>query len=300
MSIIENKPRFLKDIDLIKLRGIWEDSPLIGFRWLCDQEGLSDGMCASIGGVAKRESWKKIPNILFKKCYRCGFWLKEELYVQSRNVCECCLCEKDLYNLKLSSQEAKDIKEKLSRHRFTEKIINDNYFKKIMNLSRFNQIHKNLSIQAQKAYKAIPMDKPWDVAQILREMNRIGHSNPKSNVMIVINQLIDTGLITQPTPGLFIRVKVKSGSEDIIKTETTQPMQEELPIMAENTKKQDKNPMDILVSLSEMANKIVADVNAFKAEIEKAAIDIEERFIASEEKSKQLIQLKQLLHGIVE
>jgi hypothetical protein len=158
-----------------------------------------------------------------------------------------------------------------------------------MNKARFNAIHGGLSSLAKKVYTSVPISEAWSSEKISREYSRVNISTqPKKAIEGMLSVLVESGLVIETAPGKFARVKVK---EPIIKEKTVMPS----PTVSKNT-----NPLDLLTALAERAKNISVEAAQLKIDIENSALYIAEKFQGSEEKSRKLTQLQELLKGLAE
>jgi hypothetical protein len=169
-----------------------------------------------------------------------------------------------------------------------------------MNKARFNAIHGGLSSLAQKVYAAVPIAEAWSSEKISREYSRINiSSQPKKSIEGMLNILVESGLVVENASGNFVRIRIK---EPAIKEKTAMPS----PV-AQKTVDKTADPLDLLAGLARRA-KVLAlqgaqlgkDAAKLETDIENAALDIAEKFQGSEEKSRKLTQLQELLKGLTE
>jgi hypothetical protein len=158
-----------------------------------------------------------------------------------------------------------------------------------MNKSRFNAIHGGLSSLSKKVYAAVPLTEAWSSEKICSEYRRVnGSPQPKKSIEGMLNILVESGLVVETTSGNFVRIRIK---EPAIKEKTAMPS----PVAQKNA-----NPLDLLTALAERAKNISVEAAQLKVDIENSALYIAEKFQGSEEKSRKLTQLQELLKGLTE
>lgn len=157
---------------------------------------------------------------------------------------------------------------------------------KEMNQAKFKSIHNGLSAIVKKVYEVVPIKTNWTSVQVVNELNRSGLNYDRKTIEGCLNSLVTSGLVSEPSKGLFIRVAVKDQPEK--KVADLKPIR---PVVSLDAKQ--KGPMELLAELASKARQ-------FAEELDNAALEIEQEFQASEAKSEQLKQLKSLLKGITD
>lgn len=164
--------------------------------------------------------------------------------------------------------------------------------------SQFSRRYHALSVNCKKVYDAVPIAEPWSTSYILSEIQRL--CSYTSNMRVLtgsLQSLKASGLVQEPTKGLFVRTPVKPGKDESeaeqitdAKTQQPEPTKEEKTMPAP-AQKQPRNPMAIL---SELATRC----KALADEIETAALEIDEYVTAKDVDAGKLKQLQALLKGL--
>lgn len=160
-----------------------------------------------------------------------------------------------------------------------------------MNINRFKAKFEGLNTAARKVYNAVPISEPWDISQILRELER---SQGRMDYRVVhgcLTVLTDIGLVIE-TEKEYRRTPVRERTE-----KTPEPKEE--PVMKIETKpaapaaaiEATQSPMDILAGL---ASRLIALGNDF----ETAALTIQAQHEAREKDMEKFRQLQALLKGM--
>lgn len=177
-----------------------------------------------------------------------------------------------------------------------------------MNHSKFQSIYNGMTSICKKVYAAVPINSPWTPSMVLQEMFRAGCSQDLRMVSGCLNSLVELGLVVEMPRGSFVRVAVKPPRTPIRsaidEAHSTPPATKE-PIVPVTTPPAPSAPqpapqsaIDKLARLSGRAVDIAALVKHLAADIDSAAIEIEDQIAAKGEDAKKLTQLRELLKGI--
>jgi hypothetical protein len=152
--------------------------------------------------------------------------------------------------------------------------------------TKFQAMHKSLTAIAQKVYAAVPASEPWSVSFIHSEIQRNGGTTRDYRVVQgCLSSLKDSGLISEPQRGVFIRVGVKPEKETIVQSNPIG-----IPV-ATNQTPVVRSPMVILSDISTRFRELADAVDT-------AALEIDELFTAKSAGAEKLAQLQQLLKSI--
>jgi hypothetical protein len=161
--------------------------------------------------------------------------------------------------------------------------------------TRFKQLHNTLNAPVKKVYEAVPVSEAWTTTQIIGEISRLGYSMRDSKAIIgCLDTLKRQGLITEPERGSFVRVEVKA-IETYVKfmEETKEKIMATKPV----TQMKQTN-LDRLISLSEKANGLAAQMKSMATELENVALEIEAEIQENSTSAQKLKQLQELLKGV--
>lgn len=158
-----------------------------------------------------------------------------------------------------------------------------------MNHQRFNSIYEGLSSVCQKVYGVIPIQETWTIQQIRAEADRraLGITRDHHVFGGCVHTLVKCGLVNESPPGKFRRAKVTAKPEP-----DKQPKEPE--VSAQPVKQSQSTNLNTIDRLSVLA----LQLKSLAAEIESAAIEIEEQNAVNAEGRKKLEQLQALLKGV--
>lgn len=178
-----------------------------------------------------------------------------------------------------------------------------------MNHAKFQGIHNGMTSICKKVYTATPINEPWTPAQILHEMFRIGCSTDLRMVSGCLNSLLAQKVVMENPRGHYVRVPIKSPREPIRNPTNASPptppatkdpiVPVTLPSASVvSTQTAPQSAIDQLARLSARAVDIATLLKQLAADIDSAAIEIEDQIAAKGEDAKKLTQLRELLKGI--
>jgi hypothetical protein len=153
-----------------------------------------------------------------------------------------------------------------------------------------------LNAPVKKVYEAVPASEAWTSTQIIAEISRLGYSMRDSKAIIgCLDTLKRQGLIAEPERGSFIRTEVKETTtfDKFIEETKEKTMATSKPV----TQIKQSN-LDRLISLSEKANGLAAQMKAMATELENVALEIEAEIQENSTSAQKLKQLQELLKGV--
>jgi hypothetical protein len=162
--------------------------------------------------------------------------------------------------------------------------------------TRFKQVHNTLNAPVKKVYEAVPASEAWTSTQIIGEISRLGYSMRDSKAIIgCLDTLKRQGLIQEPERGSFIRVEIKETTtfDKFIEETKEKTMATSKPV----TQIKQSN-LDRLISLSEKANGLAAQMKSMATELENVALEIEAEIQENSTSAQKLKQLQELLKGV--
>lgn len=162
--------------------------------------------------------------------------------------------------------------------------------------TRFKQVFNTLNAPVKKVYEAVPASEAWTSTQIIAEISRLGYSMRDSKAIIgCLDTLKRQGLIQEPERGSFIRIEVKETTtfDKFIEETKEKTMATSKPV----TQIKQSN-LDRLISLSEKANGLAAQMKAVATELENVALEIEAEIQENSTSAQKLKQLQELLKGV--
>ena len=162
--------------------------------------------------------------------------------------------------------------------------------------TRFKQMFNVLNAPVKKVYEAVPVSEAWTSTQIIGEISRLGYSMRDSKAIIgCLDTLKRQGLIQEPERGSFIRIEVKETTtfDKFIEETKEKTMATSKPV----TQIKQSN-LDRLISLSEKANGLAAQMKSVATELENVALEIEAEIQENSTSAQKLKQLQELLKGV--
>ena len=162
--------------------------------------------------------------------------------------------------------------------------------------TRFKQMFNTLNAPVKKVYEAVPVSEAWTSTQIIAEISRLGYSMRDSKAIIgCLDTLKRQGLIQEPERGSFIRIEVKETTtfDKFIEETKEKTMATSKPV----TQIKQSN-LDRLISLSEKANGLAAQMKSVATELENVALEIEAEIQENSTSAQKLKQLQELLKGV--
>tara|TARA_R110000822_G_scaffold17518_11_gene58962 strand:- start:350 stop:826 length:477 start_codon:yes stop_codon:yes gene_type:complete len=153
-----------------------------------------------------------------------------------------------------------------------------------------------LNAPVKKVYEAVPVSEAWTSTQIIAEISRLGYSMRDSKAIIgCLDTLKRQGLIQEPERGSFIRIEVKETTtfDKFIEETKEKTMATSKPV----TQIKQSN-LDRLISLSEKANGLAAQMKSMATELENVALEIEAEIQENSTSAQKLKQLQELLKGV--
>ena len=162
--------------------------------------------------------------------------------------------------------------------------------------TRFKQMFNVLNAPVKKVYEAVPVSEAWTTTQIIGEISRLGYSmrDPKA-IIGCLDTLKRQGLITEPERGSFVRVEVK---ETVTTFDKFIEETKEKTVATKPVTQIKQTNLDRLISLSEKANGLAAQMKSLAADLENVALEIEAEIQENSTSAQKLKQLQELLKGV--
>lgn len=158
-----------------------------------------------------------------------------------------------------------------------------------VNPVRMQSIEQNLSAVAKKVLCAVPIGEPWSKNQIRKEIARSSGHVENRTVDGCLQSLCESGVIREPLPGMFVRVKVTETREPI-RLVKDPPMKTAVsPILATTKAKSDN-----LEAIADIAKRL----RGIASEVEEIGIAMQSEVSSSAAESAKLAQLKDLLKSL--
>lgn len=181
-----------------------------------------------------------------------------------------------------------------------------------MTEAKFNNIYRGLTEIAKKVYQAVPMQEMWTANQVISELNRLGFNRQEHRIVLgCLTSLRDSGLVKEPKQGYFVRAEVRVKQAVTTQPDHQEPTQPTQPVKTEMPKKEaempqvkaktpapNTTPLERIGGLSAQVLDVVKQLHQLAADIDAAAIEMEEQLEKVKEDNAKLIQLKSLLKSI--
>ncbi|CAB4134781.1 hypothetical protein UFOVP274_61 [uncultured Caudovirales phage] len=171
-----------------------------------------------------------------------------------------------------------------------------------MNYAKFNSIYQGLTSVSRKVYNAVPIGESWTPAWIASEIGRTGTAPEMKIIQGCLTSLKDNGLISETPLGKFSRKAVKM--TPVIKPEEIKVFKHKPAVtvikaepVEEETVEIESN-IDKLASLAKRTIEVSNMLKILAADIENAALAIEEQNQARDKENAKIQQLVQLLKSL--
>jgi hypothetical protein len=144
---------------------------------------------------------------------------------------------------------------------------------------------------AKKVYGAVPIAEAWPSKAIVMELTRQGQVRDFSIIEGCLNTLKEIGLIKEPSPGHFQRVKPKA------EPMSTKPLN---PVIPPNSsiKPEPVEPVDRLAAIGTKLRGLSQMFIDLADDIDEAALAFEEKASGNDEELAKLRQLKNVLKSL--
>ena len=145
----------------------------------------------------------------------------------------------------------------------------------------------------KKVYAAVPIVEPWSSTDIANELHRTGGLRDLRMIEGCLNTLKDVGIIKEPSPKHFQRVKPKTKPEKECEDMATAPMN---PAPAPKKQKSSEEKMaELSVSLRQLSQQLAATADL----LDDITLELEEGNGAVLEELTNLRQLKDMLKKVL-
>jgi hypothetical protein len=176
-----------------------------------------------------------------------------------------------------------------------------------MNETRFSAIYKGLGEKTKKVYQVVPISESWSLGQMMVELNRSspGHNHNQRSVGFCLGSLKDVGLIKEVPGDKWIRVPVRAKvamNEEVECSDTTakeEAMPNETPQPAKAAK-EESTPLEKIGELSSQVINIIQSLHKLAADIDAAAIEVEEQIEKIKRDSIRLKKLQEIFKDLQE
>ena len=166
-----------------------------------------------------------------------------------------------------------------------------------MTAARIRILENQQTGVAKKVYGAVPINEAWPSRQIVMELSRQGQVRDFSIIEGCLNTLKEIGLIKEPSPGHFQRVKPKPTIEKETDAMATKPLNPVIPSTSP-VKGEPTEPMDRLVAIGTKLRGLSQTFIELAEDIDEAALAFEEKASCNDEELAKLRQLKGLLKSL--
>ena len=160
-----------------------------------------------------------------------------------------------------------------------------------MTTTRIRILENQQTGVAKKVYGAVPITEAWPSKSIVVELARQGQVRDFSIVEGCLNTLKEVGLIKEPSPGHFQRVKPKA------EPMSTKPLN---PVTPPNSsiKGEPTEPVDRLAAIGTKLRGLSQMFLELADDIDEATLAFEEKASGNDEELAKLRQLKGLLKSL--
>ena len=176
---------------------------------------------------------------------------------------------------------------------------------KFLDAMKAERIGSRLDGMARKALDAVPIEHPWDLAQIVSDITRTTGSRPDTKtVKAALGALVGQGLVLEPRDGRFVRVKIRPTLAAV----PPAPVKEEKPMPAPTVvsppnvpKREEREERDTLARMASMASnlrELARQADNVAEGLETVALEVAERMERIHADGDKLRQLQALLKSI--
>ena len=160
-----------------------------------------------------------------------------------------------------------------------------------MTATRIRILENQQTGVAKKVYGAVPINEAWPSKSIVAELTRQGQVRDFSIIEGCLNTLKEIGLIKEPSPGHFQRVKPKA------EPMSTKPLN---PVIPPNSsiKGESTEPVDRLAAIGTKLRGLSQIFLELADDIDEAALAFEEKTSGNDEELAKLRQLKNVLKSL--
>jgi hypothetical protein len=167
-----------------------------------------------------------------------------------------------------------------------------------MNHGRQQELERGLNGVAKKVLALVPIQEPWEPSRIHREALREGHHIERRVVDGCLSALVSSGLVREPSPGVFIRIRPKPIAVPEFK-ETTTPMGVlTAPATVTQHEPRKEGTLDKLAQLAGDLRKLSNEAAHLASRVEDAAVEVEEERLRLREEAGKMRELKALLKSL--
>ncbi len=175
----------------------------------------------------------------------------------------------------------------------------------VMTPRKFLAVEGGLTQAARKVYAACPAHESWAAIRIHQELLRIGEGGGRDVrvTMGCLQSLKESGLLNEPRRGEFIRVDVRhtqKADPEPLTVSVQQPKVIPMPVTMNPPPKapHKPSPMELLAALASRSKELGKMAASLEADIEHAAITIEDYIANEAANSAKLKQLQELLKNL--
>ncbi|MBV6321922.1 hypothetical protein [Duganella violaceipulchra] len=165
--------------------------------------------------------------------------------------------------------------------------------------SRFEAIFSGQSSVAKKVYDAVPISESWNVKRITAELIRQGTGQDPRTIAGCLDTLKRSGLINELLRGEFRRESVKEVTVKKVEVEVnSKPVGVPTPEAPAPVLQPGVSPMDVLGHLAARAAALSQMARNLCADIENAAVEIQQHVESVEQDTQKFKQLQSLLKSM--
>ena len=176
---------------------------------------------------------------------------------------------------------------------------------KFLDAMKAERIGSRLDGMARKALDAVPIEHPWDLAQIVSDITRTTGSRPDTKtVKAALGALVGQGLVLEPRDGRFVRVKIRPTLAAVppAPAKEEKPMPAPTVISPPNVPKreelEEREPLARMASMASNLRELARQANSVADGLETVALEVAERMERIHADGDKLRQLQALLKSI--
>lgn len=176
---------------------------------------------------------------------------------------------------------------------------------KFLDAMKAERIGSRLDGIARKALDAVPIEHPWDLAQIVSDITRTTGSRPDTKtVKAALGALVGQGLVLEPRDGRFVRVKIRPTLAAV----PPAPVKEEKPMPAptvvsppsvpKREEREEREPLARMASMASTLRELARQADNVAEGLETVALEVADRMERIHADGDKLRQLQALLKSI--
>lgn len=165
-----------------------------------------------------------------------------------------------------------------------------------------SKLEGGLNGVAKKVLDAVPIEEPWTRGSIYGELLRNGRTIEHRVIDGCLSKLKDIGLVREPSPGMWMRVKARPKLESVptIKepTPAAHAVKQETQVAEPTQEPKTKDAVDRLADLAESMRTLSKLAEETARQLDAVALEVVDQLDKASQDGARLRQLQALLKGL--